>query len=98
MPLARPIETTISRLADVAWRGFQAINRHEPGAAFQPAWAPGPLLKSTERSMPQLGWPRTTDSLCPTCVREARRRILDGDVDVEQIVGDHTGEIPARIL
>ena len=45
-----------------------------------------------------LGWPRTTDSLCPTCVREARERILSGQCDVERIVDDHTGEIKAQIL
>ena len=36
------------------------------------AGRPAPLLKSRERTSPQLGWPRTTDSLCPTCVRETR--------------------------
>ena len=46
-----------------------AIRRSQ---TFQPKWAPAPLLKSRERTQPQLGWPRTTDSLCPTCVREAR--------------------------
>ena len=96
--LARPLEITLSRLADMAWRGFQAINRHLPSKSFQPAWAPAPLLKSWERSSPVLGWPRTTDSLCPTCVREARERILSGQCDVERIVDDHTGEIKAQIL
>ena len=98
MLLARPLEFTLSRLADVAWRGLQAINRHVPSKSFQPAWAPAPLLKSWERSSPVLGWPRTTDSLCPTCVREARERILSGTIDLDAIVNDHTGEIKAQIL
>src|SRR5581483_6282175 len=96
--LSRPVESTICRLADVAWRGLQAINRHWPSASFQPPWAPAPLLKSWERSSPVLGWPRTTDSLCPTCVREARARILSGPIDLEQVVNDHAGEIKAQIL
>src|ERR1041385_1995110 len=96
--LARPLEITLSRLADVAWRGFQAINRHLPSKSFQPAWAPAPLLKSWERTSPVLGWPRTTDSLCPTCVRDTRRRILAGEADPEALVRDHVGEIKAQIL
>jgi uncharacterized radical SAM superfamily Fe-S cluster-containing enzyme len=98
MLLGRPIETTLSRLADVAWRGLQTINRHVPSKSFQPKWAPGPLLKSWERSSPVLGWPRTTDSLCPTCVREARQRILSGPIDIEAVINEHAGEIKAQIL
>ena len=45
-------------------------------AAVVPNWAPGPMLKSWEKSKPVLGWPRTTDSLCPTCVREVRAQGL----------------------
>ncbi len=45
-----------------------------------------------------LGWPRTTDSLCPTCVRETRSRILSGEQSIETLVNDKTGEIPAQIL
>ena len=40
-------------------------------------------LKSRERSQPPLGWPRTTDSLCPTCVRETRTRILSGEQAID---------------
>src|SRR5258708_28397700 len=98
MVLTRPLEIALSRVADVAWHGFQTFNRHFPSKSFQPAWAPAPLLKSWERSSPVLGWPRTTDSLCPTCVRAARERILSGPIDVDRVVNDHTGEIKAQIL
>jgi uncharacterized radical SAM superfamily Fe-S cluster-containing enzyme len=98
MMWVRPLEITLSCLADAAWRGFQAINRHIPAHQIQPAWAPAPLKKSWERSSPVLGWPRTTDSLCPTCVRETRARILSGELDVERLIEDHHGEIKARIL
>jgi hypothetical protein len=40
-----------------------------------------PLLKSWEKSKPPLGWPRVTDSLCPKCVIEARRKILNEEID-----------------
>src|SRR5262249_7250385 len=91
-------ETAVSNLANLGWWGIQAVNRRVPSGSFQPAWAPRPLLKSTKRSSPTLGWPRTTDSLCPTCVREARARILAGDLDLNVITSSHVGEIKAQIL
>jgi uncharacterized radical SAM superfamily Fe-S cluster-containing enzyme len=66
--------------------------------SFQPSWAPAPLPKSSERTSPPLGWPRTTDSLCPTCVKETRTRILSGDADASILVTEHVGEIKAHIL
>jgi hypothetical protein len=98
MTLNRYWEAAVSATANVAWHALQGLNRQFPSGSFQPAWAPAPLLKSTERSSPELGWPRTTDSLCPTCVRETRERILSGDLDVETLVNQHTGEIKAHIL
>ena len=55
-------------------------------------------MKSHERSKPPLGWPRSTDSLCPTCVKEARRRILSGEQSIETLVNEHVGEIKAQIV
>jgi hypothetical protein len=72
----RPVETVLTSAARLAWPAFQAVNRRLESSTFQPKWAPAPLMKSHERSKPPLGWPRSTDSLCPTCVKEARRRIL----------------------
>ena len=62
-----------------SFRRSTAASKRRP---FQPKWAPAPLLKSRERTKPQLGWPRTTDSLCPTCVRETRARILSGAMPI----------------
>ncbi|HEX5473785.1 MAG TPA: radical SAM protein [Vicinamibacterales bacterium] len=55
-------------------------------------------MRGAERTKPPLGWPRTTDSLCPTCVREARARILSGEQSVDTLVNEHVGEVPARIV
>jgi hypothetical protein len=55
-------------------------------------------MKGRDRTRPQFGWPRTTDSLCPTCVRETRARILSGEQSLESLLNDHAGEIEARIL
>ena len=88
--------TGAARARVAALPGSQrADSRAQP---FQPAWAPGPLLKSRERSKPPLGWPRTTDSLCPTCVNETRARILCGEQSIESLVNQHVGEIPAHIV
>jgi hypothetical protein len=46
----------VSALSDVAWKAFQSVNKRLPeGEAIRPNWAPGPLLKSYERSAPPLG-------------------------------------------
>jgi uncharacterized radical SAM superfamily Fe-S cluster-containing enzyme len=98
MRVPRSIEAAVSSFANVAWSGVQAINRRIPSGSFQPAWAPTPLLKSHQRTSPALGWPRTTDSLCPVCVRETRARILSGDADLDTLATEHAGEIKAQIL
>jgi hypothetical protein len=98
MNVWKPVELVLTYGARLAWPAFQAVNRQFQARPLHPAWAPGPLMKSTERTRPQLGWPRTTDSLCPACVREARARILAGEQGIESLVNDHVGEIEAHIL
>jgi uncharacterized radical SAM superfamily Fe-S cluster-containing enzyme len=95
---ARQLETVASCLADTAWHLFQTVNRRIPWGSFHPSWAPTPLSKSSQRSSPTLGWPRSTDSLCPVCVRETRERILSGRADPSVLVTEHVGEIKAQIL
>ena len=98
MNVWRPLELLLAGSARLAWPAFQLINGRIHGRPFHPKWSTGPLLKSRERSKPALGFPRTTDSLCPACVREARARILSGEQSVQTLVHDHVGEIPAAIL
>jgi hypothetical protein len=82
----------ISRLANHTWNAFQAINRRLPeGELPHPKWAPGRILKSRERSAPPLGFPRTTDSLCPKCVPEVRGSIIRGDADLSLLVKGNPG-------
>ena len=92
MNVWKPLETALTVSARIAWPVFQAINRQVPSKSFQPKWAPAPLLKSHQRTKPQLGWPRTTDSLCPTCVREARARIVNGDQSIATLVEENVGQ------
>ena len=94
----KALELALTGGARLLWPAFQAINQRVDSASFQPKWADRPLLKSKDRSKPQFGWPRTTDSLCPACVREARARILSGEQAIESLVNEHVGEIKAHIL
>jgi uncharacterized radical SAM superfamily Fe-S cluster-containing enzyme len=98
MSLWSPVERVLAGAARVAWPLFQSVNRRFPSNSFHPAWAPAPLLKSTERSKPGLGWPRSTDSLCPECVKETRGQILSGAKPIESLVNEKNGEIRAHIL
>jgi uncharacterized radical SAM superfamily Fe-S cluster-containing enzyme len=84
--------------AKALWPVFKLINKVHQGKPFQPKWAPAPLLKSKERSFPQLGWPRKTDSLCPRCVKEARESIIAGEKDFTHLINSNPGEIKATIV
>lgn len=100
-PLARATKTAgraVAATARALWPLVRAYETRTPGPRVQPSWAPAPLQRGAERTAPQLGWPRQTDSLCPTCVREVRSQVLAGQVDLESFVQDHPGEIKARIV
>src|ERR671919_32440 len=91
-------EKGVAIAANGAWSVFNTVNRINPGPSFIPKWSDKPLLKSWQKTKPPLGWPRKTDSLCPTCVREARQAILDGKQDVSVLLNEKVGEIKATIL
>ena len=98
----RPIKHVERGLTAVASGLFNTIkffNRYRPNESFTPKWSDKPLLKSWQKSKPPLGWPRTTDSLCPKCVIEAREKILKADViDPSVLVNERVGEIKAQIV
>src|SRR5438067_3164050 len=91
-------EKGLSIAASGAWVVFNALNKINQRPAFTPNLSDEPLLKSYEKTKPPLGWPRETDSLCPMCVREARKEILDGKKDVSVLLNEKVGEIKATIL
>ena len=89
----------VSKMADLGWKAFQAVNKAIPeGASIQPSWAAEPLLKSYERTAPPLGFPRETDSLCPTCVKQVRTGVISGDIPLNILMDSHPGEIKAQIV
>src|SRR6202140_4308931 len=91
-------EKGLSITANGAWLVFNTLNKINQRPSFTPKWSEKPLLKSYEKTKPPLGWPRETDSLCPTCTREARQEILDGKKDVSVLLNEKVGEIKATIL
>jgi 7,8-dihydro-6-hydroxymethylpterin dimethyltransferase len=94
----KSLEKLATGAARVAWPLVKLYNQTFEKPAPHPEWAPAPLLKRRERTFPQLGWPRTTDSLCPRCVKETRTAILDGKTDLRVLVDGKPGEIKAHIV
>ena len=97
----RPIkhaEKALTLLAGGAFNAIQSVNKYKPNPSFTPKWSDKPLLKSWQKSKPTLGWPRTTDSLCPNCVIEAREEIISGKKDVSVLINEKVGEIKAQIV
>ncbi len=96
--IPRSVESAFTKTARFLWPHVQKLNRRIERPSPHPPWAPAPLLKRRERSFPQLGFPRETDSLCPRCVKEARAAILSGERHLDALVHDKPGEIRARIV
>jgi uncharacterized radical SAM superfamily Fe-S cluster-containing enzyme len=99
--MAKPIkyaEKALAVAANAAWQVFDTLNQINPNPGFTPKWSDKPLLKSYEKMKPKLGWPRTTDSLCPRCIPEVRQEIIDGKKDVSILMTEKPGEIKAQII
>jgi len=91
-------EKALTYAAGAAWFVFDKFNQIGQNPGFVPKWSDKPLLKSYEKTKPPLGWPRTTDSLCPRCVPEIRQQILDGKTPLEVLYTDKPGEIKAQVI
>src|SRR3954471_17339923 len=98
MALKRSLERLAATTARAAWPAVKFYNAKFERPSAQPAWAPAPLLKRRERTFPQLGWPRKTDSLCPRCVKEVRTSIFDGTRSFSELIEGKPGESEAEIL
>ena len=98
MPLSRTLEKVAVSATQKVWPLVKKWNSAFERQGARAKWAPAPLLKSRERTFPPLGWPRTTDSLCPKCVKEAREAILSGEADLQLLVDGKPGEIKADIV
>jgi len=87
--------TTAANIAWHASRGLVGAIRR--ASTRVPTWAPGPLLRSHERSAPPLGLPRCTQSLCPRCNREAANAVLTGASSIAEF-RERPGVVDAQIV
>src|SRR5665811_1464149 len=92
------VEKAVTVAAKGAWVVFNGLNRIKQNPSPTPKWSEKPLLKSYEKTKPPLGWPRSTDSLCPKCIPEIRQQILDGKLPHEVLLNEKVGEIKAQII
>ncbi len=92
------VEKGLAVAANIAWQVYEPLNRIKQNPSFTPRWSDKPLLKSYQKTKPPLGWPRTTDSLCPKCVPEIRQQIIDGKLPHEILLNEKVGEIKAQII
>jgi uncharacterized radical SAM superfamily Fe-S cluster-containing enzyme len=92
------VEKGLSMVAGGAFNAIQFFNKFNPNESFIPKWSDKPLLKSWQKTKPTLGWPRVTDSLCPKCVKEARKRIIEDGEDPWKVIQEKPGEIKATII
>ena len=98
MRLIKRAEKGLTLVAGGIHDAIASVNKYKPNPSFTPKWSEKPLLKSWQKSKPTLGWPRTTDSLCPNCVIEAREAIISGKKDVAVLINEKVGEIKAQII
>src|SRR5262245_60105928 len=97
-PLMKYVDKGLSVVGKGLFNTLQFFNQFHQKPSFIPKWSDKPLLKSWQKTKPPLGWPRQTDSLCPVCVREARKKILSGEQDYRTLIHEHVGEIKAEII
>ena len=95
---AKLVERGLVQAAKLGWAVFSRLNSISPNASFTPKWSDKPLLKSYQKEKPPLGWPRTTDSLCPKCIPAIRQQIIDGKLPHEILLNEKVGEIKAQII
>src|SRR5450631_285929 len=96
---AKVVEKLLVQAAKGGWVVYSKLNSLvSDSPSFTPKWSDKPLLKSYEKEKPPLGWPRTTDSLCPKCVPGIRQQIVDGKLPHEILLNEKVGEIKATIL
>src|SRR5881396_3297397 len=96
--IARSFDWIVCKSAAVTFNTIQYFNKRNPNPSVTPQWSDKPLLKSWQKTKPQLGFPRQTDSLCPGCVKEAREAIINGRKDWQDLLHEKVGEIKAQII
>ena len=87
-----------SAVSNAAWSLSATLNAILPKEELpNPSWAPGRLLKSSERIQMATGVPRKTLSLCPKCNIEATDAVIRGQASISEF-RDRPGVIEAEIV
>src|SRR5215469_3972692 len=87
-----------SAVSNTAWSLSASLNAILPqGELPSPSWAPGRLLKSSERMQMITGVPRRTLSLCPDCNIESTEAVIRGQATISDFK-DRPGVIEAEIV
>ena len=87
-----------SAVSSAAWSLSASLNAILPqGELPSPSWAPGRLLKSSERTRMITGVPRRTLSLCPECNIDATDAVILGQASITDF-RDRPGVIEAEIV
>jgi len=87
-----------SAVSNAAWNLSASLNAILPqGELPSPSWAPGRLLKSSERMQMITGVPRRTHSLCPGCNIESTEAVIRGQATISDF-RDRPGVIEAEIV
>ena len=76
---AHPRGSLLRRGASAAFDTVTAVSRLLPARAGRVKWADRTLPRSAEKTFPALGFPRTSDSICPDCSREIPAFIFERD-------------------
>ncbi|MBV9265947.1 MAG: radical SAM protein [Acidobacteriaceae bacterium] len=87
----------LSTLGNIAWKATSLVANLLQTERPHPSWAPGPLPKASERSRPDFGFPRSTQSLCPGCNKEAVEAVLNGSEPLSSF-RDRPGVIEAQLV
>jgi len=87
-----------SAVSNAAWSLSASLNAILPqGELPSPSWAPGRLLKSSERMQTITGVPRRTLSLCPGCNIESTEAVIRGQATISDFKA-RPGVIEAEIV
>lgn len=93
----RTAETAVCAFSDFVWHFTRAGNAFFPKRERSVRWAPGKLSRRPDASVIPLGIPRTIQSVCPDCIAESRKALLQGTADIESFKCD-PGVIGAEIV
>lgn len=91
-------ERIVCRAANAAWTVLERGNGRGAVTKGRRSWMPTAGTGASSNSLPELEIPRTTASLCPTCIRELRAAISAGTFGAEHLRCKQPGQVPARII